>query len=135
MTASNQSDGDPLHPGWFFLLLGAAFLASLGVFLFVEGGVGDVDRLRGEKQSLLRHNERQRERYRDLVRRRKRLHHDPYLIEELAREKLGLHTPGEQVVRRESRGDTRPGSPGGIRGESGSDSPPARKRSSESLPR
>lgn len=102
MVQSNATSNPPVNtdpnPGWYFLLVVVAMVGSLSIAFFVKGGIGEMNRLREQKQQLVENNQKQRERIRKLKRREKRLHQDPHLIENIAREKLGLAKPGEKQV-------------------------------------
>lgn len=109
------------YAAWCILLVAAFGVSSGTVAVFVEGGFGgDLEELRERRQRLLEVRQRNRGRYRSLRRREVRLHHDPYLIEKLARERLGLSRPGEKRVVFDSEGTPdsaalRSGSEGGVR--------------------
>lgn len=97
MPNTNEPSQEP-HSGWYFLIVATGLLAALSISIFVKGGIGDMERLKKKKQSLRKEYRQRKARLEKLRRREKRLHHDPYLIEKLAREKLGLDRPGEKVV-------------------------------------
>lgn len=87
------------YRAWCVILLAVFGVSSAAVAVFVEGGVGgSMEELRERREQLLEARQRNRRRYRALRRREKRLHQDPYLIEQLARERLGLSRPGEKRV-------------------------------------
>lgn len=104
---SQESEGvsDP-HPIWYLVIFVAAGLTSVAIALFVKGGIGDIERLQERKQTLMQNKKEHRKRLRKLRQRQKRLHQDPYLIEKLARQKLGLHRPGEKIIRLRNQPDS-----------------------------
>lgn len=102
---STNPPADP-HPVWYLVVVVAAGLSSVAIALFVKGGIGDIERLRERKQQLIQAKKQRRKRLRELRQREIRLHQDPYLIEKLARQKLGLRRPGEKRIRLEEHGDT-----------------------------
>jgi cell division protein FtsB len=81
------------------MLVLSAGLSSIAVAYFVKGGVADMNRLEDRKEELREELAEKKEKYRQLQARRERLHRDPYLIEKLARQRLGLGRPGEKRVR------------------------------------
>jgi cell division protein FtsB len=102
MPSSKQTDpGQDPHPAWYLVLVLSAGLSSIAVAYFVKGGVGDMNRLQEQKEELREKIAEKKEKYRKLQARRERLHRDPYLIEKLARQRLGLGRPGEKRVRME----------------------------------
>lgn len=107
MSDSKTAEERPSYTTWCVVLVLTFGISSLSVALFVEGGVGgDVQKLRDRRNALRDAQKRYRRRYRALRRREKRLHHDPYLIEELARDRLGMSRPGEKRVIMESEGSS-----------------------------
>jgi len=106
---SGEKPGGLSYLSWCAVLLAGFVVSSVSIALFVEGGLGsDVTRLRERREALREARVRNRRRHRALRRREKRLHQDPYLIEKLARERLGLSRPGEKRVRLapQAAGDT-----------------------------
>lgn len=99
-----SSPDTPPSRGWYAVLIGAAIVSSALIAFFVRGGMTDLQRLHEQKQHLKQQNELLRERARDLQLRRRRLHQDPQVIEELARDRLGLTRPGERQVEFEETG-------------------------------
>jgi cell division protein FtsB len=80
----------------------------VAIAFFVEGGLGDVQQLQARKKALNESIESKRQTLLNLKEREKRLHQDPYLIEKLARKKLGYGRPGEKRVKLAGDGDTTP---------------------------
>lgn len=100
MPSSNQSNnGKDPHPAWYLVLVLSAGLSSIAVAYFVKGGVGDMNRFQDRKDELREEIAKKKETYQQLQARRERLQQDPYLIEKLARKRLGLGRPGEKRVR------------------------------------
>lgn len=105
---SNNDSGEAPHPVWYLLLVLTAGLCSLAIAFFVKGGIGDMERLRERKTELRDQIASKKKTYRRLKARRKRLHRDPYLIEKIARQRLGLGRPGEKRVLIQDHPDTFP---------------------------
>lgn len=105
MPNASPSDDKP-HPAWYLLIVLTAGLCSLAIAFFVKGGIGDMDRLSERKTALREQIANKKETYRRLKDRRKRLHRDPYLIEKIARQRLGLGRPGEMRIRLEDEPGT-----------------------------
>lgn len=103
---STKGSNEAPHPAWYLLVLLTAGLCSLVIAFFVKGGIGDMDRMRERKAALREQIVNKKETYRKLQDRRKRLHRDPYLIEKIARQRLGLGRPGEKKIRLEDLSDT-----------------------------
>jgi cell division protein FtsB len=103
---STDGSSEAPHPAWYLLVVLTAGLCSLAIAFFVKGGIGDMDRLQERKAQLREQIVDKRKTYRRLKDRRKRLHRDPYLIEKIARQRLGLGRPGEKRVRLEDLSDT-----------------------------
>lgn len=101
-----ESNKSKLHPAWYLVLFVSVCLSSLAIAFFVKGGVGDMNRLTERKEELREKIREKQDKYDQLQAREKRLHQDPYLIEELARQRLGLGRPGEKVVELEDTGET-----------------------------
>jgi cell division protein FtsB len=108
MSSRNTSDGEPPSRGWYAVIIGGAIVCSAGIAFFVRGGMSDIQRLRERKEYLEKRNSALRKKSRQLELRRQRLHQDPHLIEDLARDRLGLVQPGERRVEfEETDSDTR----------------------------
>lgn len=105
MSEEVNPDAEP-HPIWYLIVVTAAGLSSVAIALFVKGGVGDVEGLQERKKELIQAKKERKQRLRKLRQREKRLHRDPYLIEKLARQKLGLRRPGEKRIRIEEEPDS-----------------------------
>jgi len=91
---------DPGKPSrsWYAAIIAIAILSSSIIAFYIQGGMTDLERLRERKQQLQQENVRLQKRAEQLKTRRRRLHEDPHLIEDLARERLGLARPGEKAV-------------------------------------
>lgn len=83
---------------WFVVLIAGAGVLSLGIGLFMEGGIGDVEAYDDKITKLEEEIDRLEGRRQRLKSRRVRLQSDPYMIETLARERLGYSKPGERLV-------------------------------------
>ncbi|MFB6346650.1 MAG: septum formation initiator family protein [bacterium] len=105
MSDKNDAETSP-HPIWYLVILIAAGCSSAAIALFVKGGIGDIRKLEQKKEKLRQVAKKRRKRLRELRQREKRLHQDPHLIEQLAREKLGLRQPGVKRVRFENKTDS-----------------------------
>jgi cell division protein FtsB len=105
MPSANNPESPP-HPAWYLVLLVSAGLCSLAIAFFVKGGIGDMNRLEERKQALKQKIKENKQTYRRLKNRERRLHQDPYLIEKLARKKLGLGRPGEKRIQLSTEGET-----------------------------
>lgn len=104
---TSESDDDAPSRSWYAVIIGGAIICSAVIAFFVRGGMSDIQRLREKKQYLEQRNELLQKQARRLELRRRRLHQDPHLIEDLARDRLGLVRPGEREVQfRESEPDT-----------------------------
>lgn len=101
MSSTNNANDTP-HPAWYLLVVLTAGLCSLAIAFFVKGGIGDMDRMRERKAQLREQIANKKDTYRRLKDRRKRLHRDPYLIEQIARQRLGLGRPGEKKIQLEN---------------------------------
>ncbi len=98
LVKENERKEEPLSPLWYFVILFTAGLSSVVIALFMEGGVNETDRLQAQKQALKQSIESRQKKLRTLKLREYRLRHDSYLIESLARKKLGYGRPGEKQV-------------------------------------
>ncbi len=83
------------------ILIIIVVLAVGSVTLVARRRDDHLSELREEKERLAREYEELQEKLRELEVRRERLQGDPYLIKQLARQKLGLVPPGEKRVWRE----------------------------------
>ncbi|MFB6355317.1 MAG: septum formation initiator family protein [bacterium] len=101
---STQQPEDPRDPsgGWYVILLAGALISSVSIAFFVEGGIGDLERLQKKKKKLKTAHRNLQKKHKELKLRRKRLQQDPHLIENLARERLGMVKPGEKRIKFDS---------------------------------
>jgi cell division protein FtsB len=127
MSSRNASDGEPPSRGWYAVIIGGAIVCSAGIAFFVRGGMSDIQRLRERKEYLEKRNSALHKKSRQLELRRQRLHQDPHLIEDLARDRLGLVRPGERRVEFEETGSDSNSSDTTSRSDSG----PTRSPSSD----
>jgi len=95
---TESDEGDKPSRGWYAVIIAAAIVSSAVIAFFVRGGMSDLQRLREQKKYLRQQNKRLKKKARELEIRRRRLHQDPQLIEEIARDRLGLARPGEKQV-------------------------------------
>ncbi|MGM0381198.1 MAG: FtsB family cell division protein [bacterium] len=81
----------------FTLLLGAIVISAT-IILFAHSADHQLDKIIQQRKQLKKENKRLEKRAEELAIRQKRLQEDPYLIQKLAREKLGLSRPGEKKI-------------------------------------
>lgn len=91
---------DPGKPsrGWYAAIMAIAILSSSIIAFYIQGGMTDLEQLNERKQQLQKEHEQLLEQAKELKIRRRRLHEDPHLIEDLARDRLGMARPGEKAV-------------------------------------
>lgn len=138
MNVSNRPEPSKPSRSWYAVIIAVAIISSAVVAFYIQGGMSDLEQLERRKQQLLKENQRLNQQMEKLELRRRRLHEDPYLIEELARERLGLARPGEKTVTfRETGRDTstRDSDPSAYRTDNPADTGPLRQQQqSEHLP-
>ncbi len=83
---------------YIFTLLLGAIVISATIVLFAHSSDQQLEELVRRREELEKENRRLENKAEDLAIREKRLQEDPYLIQKLAREKLGLSRPGEKRI-------------------------------------
>lgn len=102
LMSQNSSQGNAPHRGWYLVLIAGALLCSGTIAFFTDDNVLEIQRLREQREQTRAQHQQLKEKNQKLKRRKTRLRQDPHLIEELARDKLGYHRPGEKRVRIEN---------------------------------
>jgi cell division protein FtsB len=88
------------------LLIVILVLFSLLVFImFSDSGLGDLFKLKSEKDRLLQENTRLKRENLTMYRMIERLKNDPEYIESIARKELGMIKKGEVILKPRSSGD------------------------------
>ncbi len=93
-----EDDKTDFSNKYIFTLMLGAIVISATIILFAHSSDQQLQELVRKREQLKEENQRLEEKAEELAIREKRLQEDPYLIQKLAREKLGLKQPGEKKL-------------------------------------